>query len=200
MELTRRRISAIVVERSAYDDVRIGEHLAPAGILQLKALDPGLPRPEDLHSRSAGVTAYWGSEMPNHMDYFLYPGQHGLNLCRPRFDADLARAAKSFGVSSCVRHPEARSAGQHVLAGRDRSCRQGRSDHGPRHRRCDGTLGHIFPSPGGEACAHDRQIALVAIHNDATRGQLGTRSIVEATETGWWYAAPINRAEASACS
>src|SRR5690349_9257845 len=78
MELARRHISSVVVERSSYDDLRIGEHLTPAGVLQLKALNLGLPA--HLHSPSAGVIAYWGSETANYMDYFLHPGQRGLNL------------------------------------------------------------------------------------------------------------------------
>src|SRR5262249_62151318 len=89
----------MVVERSAYNDLRIGEHLTPPGVLRLRALDPAFPGPAGVHGESAGVTAYWGSETANHTDYFLHPGQHGLNLSRPRFDADLARAAEASGVT-----------------------------------------------------------------------------------------------------
>ena len=38
-----RGIAAMVIERSAYDDLRIGEHLTPAGVLQLRALDSRRP-------------------------------------------------------------------------------------------------------------------------------------------------------------
>jgi flavin-dependent dehydrogenase len=152
-----------------------------------------LPMPEDLHSRSAGVTAYWGSEMPNHMDYFLHPGQHGVNLCRPRFDADLARAAESFGVlvlrSATLQRAVRDNTSWQVEIGL-----AGKVDRITAHVIVDATgrLATFSRRQGARLCAHDRQIALVAIHNDATRGQLGTRSIVEATETGWWYAARIN--------
>ena len=73
----------MVIERSAYTDLRIGEHLAPAGVLQLRALDVGSRLPLDAHSASAGVEAYWGSETASHMDYLLHPGQHGIELGAP---------------------------------------------------------------------------------------------------------------------
>src|SRR5262249_60692100 len=97
IELARLRISALVVERSAYDDIRIGEHLAPAAVLHLRALDPAARLPLDSYFASPGVEAYWGSDTPHHMDYFLHPAQQGLNLPRPQFDADLARACELSG-------------------------------------------------------------------------------------------------------
>ena len=35
LELAHQHIAAVVIERSAYDDLRIGEHLTPLGVLQL---------------------------------------------------------------------------------------------------------------------------------------------------------------------
>src|SRR5262245_52300380 len=106
----RHGLAAMVIERSAYDDVRIGEHLQPAGVLELQAINSSRLS-LDAHFVSGGVVAYWGSDAPNHMDYFLQVGQHGLNLSRPQFDADLARAcelsdatvARSAALVSAVR-------------------------------------------------------------------------------------------------
>jgi 2-polyprenyl-6-methoxyphenol hydroxylase-like FAD-dependent oxidoreductase len=43
IELARLNVAAVVVERSAYDDRRLGEHLTPAGALQLRAFDRRRP-------------------------------------------------------------------------------------------------------------------------------------------------------------
>ena len=118
LELAHRHIAAMVVERSAYDDLRIGEHLTPPGVLDSGRSIPPFLGPAGVHGESAGVTAYWGSETANHTDYFLHPGQHGLNLSRPRFDADLARAAESSGVTIFrLCFVEARGKTQRGLAG-----------------------------------------------------------------------------------
>ena len=74
IELAAQGIVAVVVERSDYDDVRVGEHLKPSAVLQLRAISSKTKLPLDAHFASAGVQAYWGSASANHMDYFLHPG------------------------------------------------------------------------------------------------------------------------------
>jgi 2-polyprenyl-6-methoxyphenol hydroxylase-like FAD-dependent oxidoreductase len=39
IELSRFGICALVIERSDYDDVRVGEHLQPSAVLQLNAIE-----------------------------------------------------------------------------------------------------------------------------------------------------------------
>jgi len=97
--LAEQDIAPLVVERSVYDDVRIGEHLQPSAVLLLRSIGLRSNRPLEPHFASGGVEAYWGSQTPNYMDYFAHPGQQGLNLLRPRFDADLARACERCGAT-----------------------------------------------------------------------------------------------------
>ena len=155
----------MVIERSAYDDVRIGEHLHPAGVLQLRdnqlfELAPAA------HFASAGVVAYWGSDTPNHMDYFLHTGQHGLNLSRPRFDADLASACEMSGATV------ARSASL-VSAVRTGSTWDVEIVVDGTIRRlpasvivdATGRAATFARRQGATVCADDRQIALAAFAN-----------------------------------
>jgi flavin-dependent dehydrogenase len=182
-----------VVERSAYDDVRVGEHLTPAGVLQLRALDPGFRAPAAVHSNSAGVTAYWGSETANHTDYFLHPGQHGLNLSRPRFDADLARAAESYGVT-IWRFASLKRAVRSNAVWQVDIDRNGSTDQVTVSLIVDATgrLATFSRHQGARIHAHDRQVAVVAFQDCANEAYLNRRSVVEAAENGWWYCAPIN--------
>ena len=192
--LARRGLAAMVIERSAYDDVRIGEHLHPGGVLQLRTIDSSMLAPA-AHFASAGVVAYWGSDTPNHIDYFLHTGQHGLNLSRPRFDADLASACEMSGATV------ARSA---LLVSAVRT-----GSTWDVEIVVDGTIRRLPVSvivdatgraatfarrQGATVCADDRQIALAAFANGSHTKPAHTRSVVEATEIGWWYAAPIGPA------
>jgi len=189
--LARRGLSAMVIERSAYDDVRVGEHLQPAGVLQLRTISSSMLAP-DAHFASAGVVAYWGSDTPNHMDYFLHAGQHGLNLSRPRFDADLAHAcelsgatvARSAALVSAVRTGPTWDV-EIIVDGAIRRL--------PAAVIVDATgrAATFARRQGATVCADDRQIALAAFADGSHKRAAHSRSVVEATEIGWWYAAPI---------
>ena len=193
MELARQGVAAIVIERSAYDDIRVGEHLAPAGVLNLRALDFRSQLPLDGHLASAGVDACWGSETPEHMDYFFHPGHHGLNLSRPQFDSDLARACESSGVtvlrSASLVHASRRGSRWAVdilIGGNVRSFSVSMVVD------ATGRAATFSRRQGAKVRAHDRQIAIVCFEK-SSNGGIGSRSVVEAAETGWWYAAPIGR-------
>jgi len=191
IELSVVGISVLVIERSRYDDIRIGEHLSPPAILGLRALSQGSSLQLDGHAVSAGVEAYWGSENASYMDYFLHPIQHGLNLTRPRFDADLAVLCERAGA------PVLRSA---VLAG----VRNGSTDWEVDVAIDGGTLGFSVPvivdatgrsaafarGQGAKVRASDRQVAIVAFGQDIA-GEGPRRSLVETGELGWWYVASI---------
>ena len=193
LELRRRHVAVMVIERSAYDDRRIGEHLTPQGLLDLKALDPTILDQAGVHGESAGVTAYWGSEIANHTDYFLHPGQRGLNLSRPLFDADLARAAESSGVT-ILRLSSLKRAARHNDVWQVDIDRDGSADHVAASFVVDATgrSAAFSRQQGARICAHDRQVAVLAFQDGADDPHPNTRSIVEAAENGWWYFAPIN--------
>jgi flavin-dependent dehydrogenase len=189
--LAEQNIAALVVERSVYDDERIGEHLQPSAVLQLRSIDSRSKLPLDVHFVSAGVEAYWGSETPNYMDYFFHPGQRGLNLARPRFDADLARACEQRGAT--------------VLRGASLT----RVLKGTREWEVDIAVGRetrkhsvsvivdatgraatFSRSQGAKILPDDRQIAVAVFANDSN-DVASTRSLVETVEIGWWYHAPL---------
>jgi flavin-dependent dehydrogenase len=191
IELSALGISALVVERSSYDDIRIGEHLSPPALLSLRAISPESVLQLEGHAISAGVEAYWGSENASCTDYFLHPVQHGLNLTRPRFDADLAAVCERAGVAVL------RSA---VLTG----VRNGNPDWQV-DVAVDGEARGFFASvvvdatgrsasfarsQGARLRAHDRQVAIVGFGHDPG-GEAPRRSLVEAGELGWWYCAAI---------
>jgi flavin-dependent dehydrogenase len=193
IELAGQNVAALVIERGAYDDVRIGEHLPPSAVLQLHAVEAGSNLPLDVHFASPGVEAYWGSEAPNYMDYFLHPGQHGLNLSRPQFDADLARACERSGArvrrSASLTRALRREADWDIdiaVDGETRNCSVSVIVD------ATGRAATFSRSQGAKVRAHDRQIAVVGFENDSNNGT-NARSLVETVEIGWWYGAPLDR-------
>jgi flavin-dependent dehydrogenase len=189
--LAEHDVPTLVVERSGYDDVRIGEHLQPSAVLELRSIDSRSNLPLEPHFASSGVEAYWGSETPNYMDYFFHPGQRGLNLLRPRFDADLARACERCGAT--------------VLRGASfrRVLRRAKDwevdiDVGRKVQKqsasivvdATGRTATFSRRQGAKILASDRQIAVVSLADDADGGS-DTRSLVETVEIGWWYHAPL---------
>ena len=55
IELARLGTAAWIVERSRYNDVRVGEHLQPSGVLRLCAVERTSEMPLDVHVVSAGI-------------------------------------------------------------------------------------------------------------------------------------------------
>jgi flavin-dependent dehydrogenase len=194
IELAARGLAALVVERSDYNDVRIGEHVQPPAVLQLRALSSRLKLPLGLHFACGGVEAYWGSSEPNYTDYCFHPAQHGLSLLRPQFDADLAAACDLSGAT--------------VLRGATLKCAQkqetgwdvdivvrGRTQGFSVSLIVDATGRSVAFSrrQGAKVYAHDRQMAIVTFEDDANNGA-STRSLIETAEIGWWYRSPIGPA------
>jgi flavin-dependent dehydrogenase len=171
IELSELGIFALVIERSDYDDVRVGEHIQPSAVLQLRAIESRSNLSLDTHVVSAGVEAYWGSETPNYMDYFFHPGQHGLNLSRPRFDAELARACELSGATVLRSVTLTRALKRAVGWGVDIAIDD-------KTRNCSvsviidatGRAATFARSQGAKVCACDRQIAVVAFQNNSNNG------------------------------
>jgi flavin-dependent dehydrogenase len=189
--LARLGIGAVVVERTAYADLRVGEHLAPAGVLKLRALDSGSYHRLDSHGGSAGVDAYWGSDTASHMDYFRHPGQRGVNLSRPRFDAELALACERSGATvlreASLLHAHPGDSGWDVSVAAGGDARQFAVSL---IVDASGRAATFARRQGARVQADDRQIAIACFADHMSAGT-DTRSTVETVETGWWYTAPI---------
>jgi 2-polyprenyl-6-methoxyphenol hydroxylase-like FAD-dependent oxidoreductase len=72
--LARKGLDVSVVERSDYRDIRIGEHITPAALHDLRALGFPAPDADAAHLRSSGVDAWWGGSTASHMDSLFTPG------------------------------------------------------------------------------------------------------------------------------
>jgi flavin-dependent dehydrogenase len=192
LRIVRSGSSAVVVERGRYNDIRVGEHLPPAGVALVRyAGFAGLR--DDAHFRCAGVNAWWGGDVPNYMDYLFHPVGYGLNLSRPHFDSCLAEQCRSAGVQLLTG-----AWLTHIV----RTARGWRAEvHCGDHTREYGP-GLIVDATGRSAAfarlqgssieALDSQVGLITFRasNPAVDSN-SRRVVIESCEHGWWYFTPL---------
>lgn len=165
-----------------------GEHLPPAGLSALAALDLEEPLGDPRHAISSGVRSVWGDDRPADRDYFFsLPGQ-GLNLHRPTFDEALAANAERKGATLLfdrgLRNLEQVGEGYRATVS------------GPGGRQ---TLraSVVVDASGRRAVAarllgatrrrHDQLVGVAGIVEGCPSGDDPGRLHIEATADGWWY-------------
>lgn len=181
----------VVIERTSYDDIRVGEHIPPSATADLLNLVPDSEAVLSQCHKSTGVEAFWGSEKAVYADYFLRPSQHGFNLSRPAFDEYLACACESKGVSilrsSILLKSELNRSDWNV----DIFANDATSSTSAQFLvDATGRSASFGTTRGATLHIADSQIALVRF-GSVVPESLITKSVLEATEMGWWYSAPL---------
>jgi flavin-dependent dehydrogenase len=193
LALARRGRSVLVLERTAGDVLRVGEHLSPEALPVLARLGLAGDLMADGHLPSLAVRAVWGGVDPYEQDYLFNPHGHGWNIDRSRFDRMLTRAVESAGVRIW------RSARIGGLR-RDADGWRLQIDRGGQLSRlsasilvdASGRAAALARRLGSRRVLDDRLIALVRwYHGAAGSAPADSSLLVEAIETGWWYAAPL---------
>ncbi len=192
VSLARAGHSVVVVERGAYDDVRLGETLPPAAQPLLSTLGVWDQFLDDGHAASPGIQSVWGRAQRSHNDFIFNPYGTGWHIDRRRFDAMLAHAAEDAGATvlreACVVASAADANGDWEIGVIRGDVRRrwrtkflidatGRAStiarkRGGRRRSCDHLIGAVGFLPAGSPHRTPNQCTLV-----------------EAVEEGWWYSA-----------
>ena len=98
LALARAGRSVMVLERSRYESVRVGETLPPDIREPLSELGVWDRFERDGHAPSPGIASAWGHADLYDNDFVFNPYGHGWHIDRRRFDATLADAADEAGV------------------------------------------------------------------------------------------------------
>lgn len=203
--LARAGCSVTIIERSRYEEARIGETLPPSARPLLAGLGVWEEFVSAGHLPAPGVVSAWGEDEPFESHFIFNANGHGWHLDRQRFDAMLARAAHSAGarlyrgarLRSCL--PLARGWQIEFTSGASGDCRlhriearlvvdaTGRAAAVARQQgakrlivdRLMGLAGVVAPRARGHECP-------TAAHKDCG-GDPWT--VVEARTDGWWYSA-----------
>lgn len=175
--LRRHGLTCAIVERGDGSGEKVGESLAPAAKPLLAAL--GLDLARDGHLPCHGHRSIWGSNTPVEMPFDLSPYGHGWHLDRRKFEERLAEIADVPRLMNT-----------HII------------DVEPRWRVTTNgetiTADFLIDATGRRA-AIARRLGARILRDDALLAHVffidadfdDTYTLVEATEDGWWYRAPV---------
>src|SRR5215213_7602312 len=96
--LARAGLKVALVERTAYNTVRVGETLPPeicAPLVQLGVWERFMSAG---HQQTPGIVSCWGSSQPQENDFIFNPYGCGWHIDRAQFDRMLAMAACECGA------------------------------------------------------------------------------------------------------
>lgn len=194
LALQERGASALVVERSRYQEARVGETFPPA----IKSVLIRLGLWEDFtragHVPSVGIRSFWGSSEPYEQSFIFNPYGMGWHVDRRAFDASLAQAACERGVQFAF--------GSRVLDLEPDRSTGWRLHITSRESEFDVSASYVMDATGRAATAAQR-IGATKIAYDKLVGILGffrktmmfrqpePFTLIEATESGWWYSVPL---------
>lgn len=188
VHLARRGRSVALVHRPLGRRLRPGETV-PAGVVtplaQLGVWEAFLAAG---HLPATGTVACWGGSTPHERDALFDPYGCGWHLDRARFDAMLLATAQDAGVD--------------VLPGSVLDCACGGdgwtlrvAGRRPVTLRAEwavdasGRGARVTRRQGIERIRCDRLLGLARFYRCADTAD--TRTVIEATEPGWWYVAPL---------
>jgi flavin-dependent dehydrogenase len=188
--LSRAGRSVAVLERTGYEQARIGETLPPEACVPLTQLGVWDRFLEQGHSPSPGTASAWGQEEVEENHFIFNPFGNGWHLDRRRFDAMLASAATETGVTF---HRHARMT----------ACDQEASSSWRVEYVCDERPRQLqtrfLVDATGRACLAARRLGATRMRSDRLTAVIGLfealpeqqeyRTLVETTADGWWYSA-----------
>jgi flavin-dependent dehydrogenase len=192
--LVRAGHSAVVVEKSRYDGVRIGETLPPNARAPLTQLGVWERFEREGHAPAYGIRSAWGQSEPFTNDFIFNPYGNGWHVDRRRFDALLADAACEAGANV---HQGAQLT----------SCEQDAQGHWRIALMCadephtyttrllidaTGRASTIARRQGAQRLAVDRLVGIFGFFTPCPlHANADSLTLIEAVEDGWWYSARL---------
>jgi flavin-dependent dehydrogenase len=193
LALARRNYSTVVIERSQYESIRVGETLAPAVQPLLASLGVWERFLAAEHSPAFGVRSAWGHRRLRDNDFIFNPYGSGWHVDRARFDRMLADCAEEHGVTvyrgARVLSVDEAGGGMWVLE----------IAHSRRRRRlrtrfvvdATGRTSCIARALGAGRVSYDHLIGIFwFLKSPAAEAGPGV-TCIEAAEEGWWYSAAL---------
>jgi flavin-dependent dehydrogenase len=192
--LHRRGVSRVcIIDPADNPGLRVGETLPPDTRLILQELGLWDGFLSDRHEPCLGTCASWGSSWLGYNDFLLSPYGLGWHLDRRRFDSFLLSTAISRGIG-LVR---AQVIGNYFRnqKGFQLSLKDATGAHSTLVTRfvvdATGIQSAFARRVGAEPGFLDRLMFLCGLFDASDSLSLLQLTMLEAAESGWWYAAPI---------
>lgn len=186
--------TVLVVERSLYEEARIGETISPDILPVLSRLGLWEGFRQAGHIPSAGIRSFWGSASPREQSFIFNPYGTGWHVDRRAFDAFIAGTARERGVRLALGsrlqacEPDIKHGWMLRLDSPD-----GVFDVRARYVvDATGRGATLARRLGATRTFYDQLIGVVGFFKQADTGaQAGPFTLIEAAENGWWYSAPL---------
>jgi flavin-dependent dehydrogenase len=192
LTLARAGRAVTLVERSCYEQPRVGETLAPSARLVLASLGLWERFERQGHAPSYATRSAWGEPHLYEQDFTFHPYGTGWHLDRQLFDRMIAAAAEEAGATvyrgaHLEDNPQEEGGGWRV----------GLRHLGAVHRfeasfvvDATGRAGSFARRRGAVRKAHDALVGVLVFSSPCSpRINREFYTLVEATESGWWYSA-----------
>jgi flavin-dependent dehydrogenase len=183
--------SVVVIERSNYEKVRIGETLPPSikrFLVKLGVWDLFVAQN---HRPAVGIRSAWGHTELYDNDLIDNPYGHGWHIDRARFDEMLVLAAGQAGAhvyrgAQLVSYVQDREGDWRLDIISGAECKHLKARFVV---DATGRLARIARRQGVKRTAIDRLIAVVGFFSAARKQSADHSTLIEASENGWWYSA-----------
>ena len=181
----------VMLERSLFDQPRVGESLGPA--LQPLIKDLGVWQ-EFLDLKplpSYGTRSVWGAAVAEEQSHLMTPYLCGWHVDRLAFDRMLAASAVCAGAelrrgTQVLRCTFDGNGSAMLTLGSEESCEELRADFVIDASGRGSTIGRRL---GARTVIFDRLVGVAAQFENA-RAAASCYTLVETTRDGWWYSAP----------
>jgi len=198
LELARRRCSVVVIERSEYAELRIGETLPPMARKIMADLGLWNRFVSEEHLPSFGISSVWGRDEVYENDFIFNPYGAGWHVDRARFDAWLARCAEEVGAT-VYRGAQLTSWASDAAGGWEIEIGRGAEQLCYRTRfliDASGRAASFARKQGAQRTVFDHLIGAAAFLSASARSpRPNSLTLVEAVEQGWWYSAAVPNAQ-----
>ena len=193
LALARRGYSVVVVERSNYQGVRIGETLPPVIAKLLGELGIWERFVRQGHRPSYGTRFAWGNPDLRENESIFNPYGTGWHVSRSTFDRWLAQLAEEAGVQ--VLRTARLAAAEQNARGRWEVAVAGERDVARFDARvlvdASGRLAVLGRRLGARRVSYDSLVGVVGLFAGVPGYADTDDTLVEAAERGWWYSAPL---------
>ena len=193
LQLAKAGHRMLLVERSRYDENRIGETLLPRSRIALTRLGLLERMTRSGHLASPALVSVWGTATPKANDFISNPHGNGWHIDRVRFGRMLAEECRAHGVD-LLEGVTARHC-THGAAGWSATLYAG-SRRPLQHVSCrflvdaTGRAARKIPH-AGLAVVYDRLIGVAALYEDCASTVKDDTTLIESTPSGWWYSARL---------
>ncbi len=189
-------LRVVIVERSGYDQTRIGETLPPNARPLLEQLNMWPAFTQAGHLPAYGTSAVWGSSTIRTNESFFNLHGHGWHLNRSSFDSMLAQAAVQRGAMLYLR---TRFLGCQQLPDQTwrltvRTQKSAPTQLNPRFVvDATGRLAWLSRQQDAKRILYDQLMGVaVQFQTDIRDASVNTYALVETSPSGWWYSALLS--------